>query len=88
MKNAYGFRLPNSLLVVYGHNMSACKPYIENAIDSVEDICKYCREHDLHILCKPILSIAGLLEYLRVRRLTGKYSVNGSWSDFSKYADD
>ena len=88
MKNIYGYRLPHGTLILYGHNMKSCIPYIDNAIDSVEDICKYCSRHNLHILYQMNHSFVGLIEYLRVYRLTKKYSVRGSWDEIPRYFEN
>lgn len=85
MKNIYGYQLPHSILILYGKNMNMCVPYIDDAIDSVEDVCKYCLQHDIRILHKIQYSFLGFIEYLRVYGLTKKYSVRGSWKEISQY---
>lgn len=85
MKKIYGYNLPHSLLILYGNNMNACRPYIDNAVNSVEDVCQYCSVHNLRILHKIPYSPNGFVEYIRVYRLTKKYSVRGSWKEISQY---
>lgn len=85
MKNFYGFHLKNSNLFVYGKNMQYCITYIDNAINSVEDICIYCQLHHLHIYCQPNRSLYGLADFLRVYMLGKKYSVYGSFKEFYPY---
>ena len=81
----YGYRLPHSILILYGENIGKCIPYIDNAVDSVEDVCKYCSTHDLRILHRRNHSFIGMIEFLRVYRLTKKYSVRGIWKDIPDY---
>lgn len=81
MENVYGYHLPNGDLLIYGENLEMCVPHIDNAVDSVEDICEYCSKHNLRILHRIHCSISGLVEYFRVSRLAKKYSVRGSWED-------
>ena len=88
MKNIYGYRLPHGTLILYGHNMKSCIPYIDNAIDSVEDICKYCSQHELRIIHQTNHSFNGLIEHIRVYRLINKYSVRGSWKEIPKYFEN
>jgi hypothetical protein len=86
MKNVYGYHLPNGDLLIYGDNLETCIPYIDNVVDSVEDICEYCSQHNLRILHKTHFSIRGLIEYIRVSRLTKKYSVRGTWKEMNEFA--
>ena len=88
MKNIYGYRLPHGTLILYGHNMESCIPYIDNAINSVEDVCKYCSQHDLHILHQANHSFIGWIEHIRVYRLAKKYSVRGSWKEIPRYFEN
>lgn len=82
--NVYGYHLLDGDLLIYGDNMETCIPYIDNVVDSVEDVCEYCSRHNLCILHKIHFSIRGLIEHIRVCRLTKKYSVRGSWEDIYK----
>lgn len=88
MKNVYGFHIPHGILMLYGDNMEKCIPYIDDAVDSVEDICNYCSLHNLRIFHKPNRSLNGLLEIFRVRRLTKKYSVYSSWKELKYYFEN
>lgn len=88
MKNIYGYQLPHSTLILYGNNMKTCMPYIDDAIDSVEDVCKYCSQHNLRILCQTDHSVQSLIEYLRVYRLAKRYSVRGSWRELPQYFEN
>lgn len=81
MESIYGYHLPHGDLLIYGENIETCIPYIDNTVDSVEDVCEYCSRHNLYILHKIHFSIRGLIEHIRVSRLTKKYSVRGSWED-------
>lgn len=88
MKNIYAYHLPHGLLVIYGNNMKTCMPYIDNAVNSVEDVCIYCSQHNLQILHQTHHSFNGLIEYIRVYHLTKKYSVRGSWEEIPQYFEN
>lgn len=85
MKKFYGYHLPHGTLFLYGKTLNECIPYIDNCIDSVEDICKYCSMHNLHIFYKPNHSIYGLIEYIRVSNLANKYSVRSTRKEASLF---
>lgn len=85
MKNVYGYHLPHGTLFLYGDNLKSCIPYINDIVNSVEDICIYCSSHNFHVLHNPNHSFNGLIEYFRVYRLTKEYSVRGSWKEVSLY---
>ena len=88
MKNIYGFRLPYGTLILYGDNMKVCVPYIDNTVNSVEDVCKYCSHHNLRVLHQTHCSLSGLIEHIRVYRLINKYSIRGSWKEISRYFEN
>ena len=86
-ENVYVYHIPYGDLFLYGDNINMCRQYIDDAIDSVEDICDYCAKHNLRIFHKPNRSLNGLLEIFRVRRLTKKYSVYSSWKELKHYLE-
>lgn len=85
MKNVYGYHLPHGTLFLYGENLENCIPYINNIVNSVEDICIYCSSHNFNILYNPNRSFNGLIEYFRVYKIVNEYSVRGSWKEVSLY---
>lgn len=88
MENIYGYKLPHGTLILYGHNLKVCKNYIDDVINSVEDVCKYCSNHNIHIIHKYTHNIIGFTEFIRVYRLTKKYNVRGSWDEIQQYIDN
>ncbi len=86
IKNDCSFIFPNEKLIVYGEKLSSCLLYFyyNSEIQSAEDICIYASTHDLSVIFVPSFSIKGLHEYLRILRLTLKYSVLGSYREFTK----
>lgn len=87
LENVYAYHIPYGDLFLYGDNINMCRQYIDSAIDSVEDICIYCSQHNLRIWHKPNRSLNGFLEIFRVRKLTKKYSVYSSWKELKYYLD-
>jgi len=82
----YKFFIPHGELILYGDNLKACKPYIDNVgLESVEDLCLYCKQHGLRIYHNPQRSLRGFLTIPRVLNLTRKYSVHSSWNDVLRY---
>ena len=63
MENIYGYKLPHGTLILYGPNLKVCKNYIDDVINSVEDVCKYCYNHNIHIIHKYTHSIIGFTEF-------------------------
>ena len=88
LENLFKYCIPHGELIIYGDNMSLCKPYI-NDIDqkTVENICMYCQQHDLRVFHKPDKNLRGYLEIPRVARLTKKYYVYSNWDDVLKYLE-
>lgn len=81
----YAFNTPSGILILYGDNMDKCKPYITDAVDSVEDVCEYCKAHGLSVFYKAKKTLAGLLGLIRTYRLTKIYSVYSSWKNVCEY---
>lgn len=75
------FNIPSGVLMVYGDSEKAVKGYIGNAVDCVEDVCVYCKNHDLKVYHKTKFGIVGLLGFLRTYRLCKKHSVYSSFDD-------
>lgn len=89
-KRIYGFPLHYGILYVYGDNMIFCSPYIDDIVDCVEDICSYAQTHKLLVYYEPYKSfnLVGIAwEIYKVSKLSRKYSVYSSQSDFYKYAE-
>lgn len=88
IENAFIIPVRISNLYLYGKNISSCIPYLKTAVNdtfkSVEDICKYCSYRGIKIYYWPELhSFKGFCEFIRIRRLTNKYSVSGTkWELF------
>lgn len=81
----HSFDIPSGMLMIYGDNMIKCASYINNTVNSVEDICIYCKKHDLRIFHKTNRSITGFIGLIRTCILGKKYGVYSSWNDVVKY---
>ena len=81
----YSFNIPSGVLILYGDNIQRCKPYLDDIVDSVEDICIYCKQHELKVYHKTNKNIKGLIGFIITYRLTKKYSVNCTWNDVCNY---
>ena len=85
MKKIYGYHLQNGDLYLYGEMLQACIPYIEQSVNSIDDICQYCSNHNICLIYKPHNIFSGWFELIRVNRLLKKYSVRGTWKEVSKF---
>ncbi len=85
MNTIYAFHLPYGNLFLYGDNMPQCKPYIDNGVDCVEDICIYCSSHNLKTYYLSNKSLIGFFEKMRVHKLTKRYDVYSSWDELMRY---
>ena len=87
LKNIYSFELDNGRIYLYGDNVDSCTPYIDGIVNSVEDICIYCKAHKIKTYYKPNgKTLADIVFYLRILRLSIKYKVHGSWKDLQAFA--
>lgn len=68
----YGFRLFSGILFICGENLQP--EYIDNAVDSVEDVCIYSANRNFYLLYMAT-KISGLFEYIRVRRIAKRYNL-------------
>ena len=88
LQNVYGYHLDHGNIIIFGDNMKYCLPYIDNNINSVEDICEYCNTH--HLLVTYITAkknINAFITYARFRKLAKKYNVFASSKDLIKYTE-
>ena len=46
LQNVYGYHLDHGDIIIFGDNIKYCLLYIDNNINSVEDICEYCCEKE------------------------------------------
>lgn len=81
----YAFQLPNGILILYGENLTSCIPYIDNCVDSAEDICEYCSDHGISLEYRT-WTVKGIIEYLRIVRVGRKYGIRVKFR-WMKYSD-
>lgn len=75
----WGVRLIHGALMLWGENVKVCKEYLQDALveyrlNSVEDICIYCKNHGISVSYINDGNI-DLHEYYLVRKIARKYSV-------------
>ena len=75
----WGVRLIHGALMLWGENVKICKAYLEEALveyrlNSVEDICIYCKNHGISVSYLSAGKL-NLHEYFLVRKIGRKYSV-------------
>lgn len=87
MKDAYGFNLRHGKLIIYGENMDLYKTYIENAVNSVSDICAYAAQRNMKVFYVKLHKIAGIKEQLIVFFLSKWYKVHSSWAQMKSFAE-
>lgn len=89
LQNVYGYHLDYGDILIFGDNIRYCVQYIDNCINSVEDICEYCNTH--HLLVTYITAkknINAFTTYIRFRKLAKKYHVFASSKKFIKYCEN
>lgn len=85
LDNIFGIHLPHGDLFLYGENLNRYMPYLTDFPGNMEDICLYCQQRNIFIYYKVNHNLKGLVEFLRIYRLTKKYNVRGSWKELSRY---
>ena len=76
LKNVFVIRLLYSNLYLYGDDLHIYMPYIEDIVDSVEDICIYCKQRNIHIYhWSNFKSLNGIIEFFRVLILLKRHKV-------------
>ena len=75
MSKAQTLRLFHGNLYVYGTKFQEQNQEIPKELDSVEDICIYCKENDYSLYYWPNENILGYMEECYVRRIAKRYNL-------------
>lgn len=86
LENVYGYHLDHGNIIIFGDNLKYCIQYIDSCINSVEDICEYCKTHELLVsYISQRKNINTMITYFHVRKLAKRYNVFASSKELIKY---